>query len=336
MKAKSGYDQEVELEPLLRVKELKKYFQLKRGFYSKAKVYIKAVDGINFDVARGETLGLVGESGCGKTTTGWLILRLLEPTSGIVEIDGVNVFSVGKGQLRKLRKSMHIIFQDPYNSLSPRMKIGDIVSELLDIHGIAKGEKRKSRICELLSIVGLSEDYSSRYPHELSGGQRQRVSIARALASNPDLIVCDEPLSALDVSIQSQILNLLMDLQEEFGLTYLFIAHNLAVVKHISHRIAVMYLGKIVEMADKKALFSDTLHPYTQALLSAILTCNPERISKKILLKGDAASLETDKHGCNFYSRCWIAKDICAEQEPELKEITAGHYAACHLIERGN
>lgn len=319
-------------EVLLEVKDLKKYFPVKKGFISKTVNYVKAVDGVSFTLRKGETLGLVGESGCGKSTTGRTILRLIEPTDGIINFDGENIVSLNKKELRKKRKDMQIIFQDPYSSLNPRLTAGEIIGRAIDVNNLAKGKERERRINELLDIVGLGARFYNRYPNEFSGGQRQRIGIARALACNPKLIVCDEPISALDVSIQAQIINLLQDIQDEFGLTYLFIAHNLAVVKHISDNIAVMYLGKIVEMADKNELFENPHHPYTKALLSAILSPNPKDKKERIKLEGDVPSPMNIPKGCRFYNRCPNKSKICSEVEPELKDIGGGHLTACHNI----
>lgn len=319
-------------KPLLEVKNLVKHFPITKGIiFSKQVGAVKAVDGISFTVNRGETLGLVGESGCGKTTTGRVILRLIEPTSGEVLFDGKNVPELSKEELRELRRDMQIIFQDPYASLNPRMTVADIVGEPLHIHGLAKGKEREKRVQELLDVVGLSSFHARRFPHEFSGGQRQRIGIARALAVNPKLIICDEPVSALDVSIQAQVINLLQDLQKEFGLTYLFIAHDLSVVKHISDRVAVMYLGKIVELADKDRLYANPKHPYTQALLSAIPIADPTVKKERIILKGDVPSPINPPSGCRFHTRCPYAMDICQTQEPDFVDTGDGHFVACHL-----
>ncbi len=320
---------------LLEVKDLVKHFPINKGIiFSRQVGAVKAVDGVSFDINEGETLGLVGESGCGKSTTGRLLLRLIEPTSGSVSFEGRDILGLGKEQMRELRRDMQIIFQDPYASLNPRMTVGDIVGEPLMIHGIAKGAARDKRVRELLETVGLASYHAKRYPHEFSGGQRQRIGIARALAVNPKLIICDEPVSALDVSIQAQVVNLMQDLQEEFGLTYLFIAHDLSVVKHISDRVAVMYLGKIVELADKDTLYSDPQHPYTQALLSAIPIADPTVKRQRVLLEGDVPSPINPPSGCTFHTRCQYAMDICKKQAPVFKEYGKGHYASCHLVEQ--
>lgn len=318
--------------PLVRVQNLTKYFPIGGGLFSRRARMVKAVDDISFDVYRGETLGLVGESGCGKSTTGRTILQLYRPTSGHVFLEDVEISALPANELRPLRARMQMIFQDPYASLNPRHSLGKIIAEPLVIHGVMQGKALENRVAELMEMVGLDPAYMRRFPHELSGGQRQRVMIARALSLNPDFIVCDEPISALDVSIQAQVVNLLQDLQERLGLTYLFIAHDLSMVKHISHRIAVMYLGRIMEMGDKKALFSDPLHPYTQALISAVPVPDPklERRRRRILLAGDPPSPVNPPAGCVFHTRCPLTLAICREEVPELSELSAGHYVACH------
>ncbi|NLJ73572.1 MAG: dipeptide ABC transporter ATP-binding protein [Firmicutes bacterium] len=319
---------------LLEVKDLVKHFPIRQGIiFSRQVGAVQAVDGVSFTVNKGETLGLVGESGCGKTTTGRLILRLLEPTSGEIYFDGKNIPELPKDEMRELRKDLQIIFQDPYGSLNPRMTVGDIIGEPLHIHKIARGKDKEKRVRELLDVVGLNAFHARRFPHEFSGGQRQRIGIARALAVNPKLIVCDEPVSALDVSIQAQVINLLQDLQKEYGLTYLFIAHDLSVVKHISDRVAVMYLGKIVELTDKDELYRNPKHPYTQALLSAIPVPDPTVKKERILLHGDVPSPINPPSGCRFHTRCPKVMDICKVKEPEFVDTTGdGHFVACHLV----
>jgi len=296
---------------------------------------VKAVDGVSFDIYRGETLGLVGESGCGKSTTGRTILQLYRPTAGQIFLDGVDLATLKGGKLREIRQRMQMIFQDPYASLNPRMTVGSIIGEPMDIFGTAGRQDKKRRVEELLKVVGLNPYFASRYPHEFSGGQRQRIGIARALALQPDFIVCDEPIAALDVSIQAQVVNLLEQLQADFGLTYLFIAHDLSMVRHISDRVAVMYLGKIVELTDRDALYMDPLHPYTKALLSAVPIPDPviEEQRQRIILEGDVPSPANPPVGCNFNTRCPVAIDTCFEVEPEFKAATAGHWVACHLVE---
>jgi oligopeptide transport system ATP-binding protein len=320
-------------EVLLEVRNLVKHFPIRQGIiFTKQVGAVQAVDDISFTVKKGETLGLVGESGCGKTTTGRVILRLIEPTSGVVIFDGKNVPALPKDELRELRKDMQIIFQDPYGSLNPRMTVGDIIGEPLHIHKLARGPEREKRVRELLEVVGLSAFHARRFPHEFSGGQRQRIGIARALAVRPKLIICDEPVSALDVSIQAQVINLLQDLQSEFDLTYVFIAHDLSVVKHISDRVAVMYLGKIVELTGKHELYHNPKHPYTQALLSAIPEADPTIKKERILLKGDVPSPINPPKGCRFHTRCPKVMDICKTEEPKFVDSGDGHFVACHLV----
>ena len=317
---------------LLEIKNLVKYFPIKKGVFKRTVGWVKAVDDVTFEVYEGETLGLVGESGCGKTTTALSILRLEEPTKGQVIFDSRDITKMKKSDMRKERKNMQIIFQDPYSSLNPRMKIKDIIAEGMLTHNILKNTKeRYKRVGELLERVGISAEYMDRFPHEFSGGQRQRIGIARALALEPKIIMCDEAVSALDVSIRSQIINLLKDLQSEFKLTYLFIAHDLSVIKYICDRVVVMYLGKIVEIADKKELFADTMHPYTQALISAVPVPNPDYKKKRIILQGDVPSPANPPKGCRFHPRCYKIMKICSEIEPKLKEIKDGHFCACHL-----
>lgn len=317
--------------PLLQVQDLVKYYPVKHGSFSRAKVFAKAVDGITFDIAWGETLGLVGESGCGKTTAAMTILRLEEASSGIVIFDGRNLMELDRSELRQVRREMQVVFQDPYSSLNPRMTVRDIVAEPLIVHKEARGNGLERKVAELLDVVGLSPSFGGRYPHEFSGGQRQRIGLARALALNPKLIILDEPVSALDVSIQSQIVNLLEDLQQQFKLTYLFIAHDLSVVNHISDRVAVMYLGKIAEMADTEELFCDPQHPYTQALLSSVPIPDPAIKRKKIILKGNVPSPVNPPWGCRFHTRCPYKMDICTQKEPLLNDVGGSHFVACHL-----
>jgi oligopeptide transport system ATP-binding protein len=317
---------------LLRVKNLKKYFPIRGGLFSREVARVHAVDDVTFDLMKGETLGLVGESGCGKSTTGRCILRLIEPTAGEVWFDDKNVTTLDKRSLRHLRRDMQIIFQDPYASLNPRMTVGSIIGEALVIHKLAKSKReRDERVVHLLETVGLSADHLRRYPHEFSGGQRQRIGIARALAVSPKLIVADEPVSALDVSIQAQVINLLEDLQKQFNLTYLFIAHDLSVVEHISTRVAVMYLGKIVEIAPAKELYTNPKHPYTEALLSAVPIPDPAVRRKRILLEGDVPSPIKPPSGCRFHTRCPVRIPSCSENEQVLKEVSPGHWVACQV-----
>jgi len=317
---------------LLEIKNLVKYFPIKKGVFKRTVGWVKAVDDVTFKVYEGETLGLVGESGCGKTTTALTILRLEEPTKGQVIFDRRDITKMKKSDMRKERKNMQIIFQDPYSSLNPRMKIKNIIAEGMLTHGILKNTKeRYKRVEELLDKVGIPAEYMDRFPHEFSGGQRQRIGIARALALEPKIIMCDEAVSALDVSIRSQIINLLKDLQKEFNLTYLFIAHDLSVIKYISDRVVVMYLGKIVEIANKKELFANTMHPYTQALISAVPVPNPDYKKERIILKGDVPSPVNPPKGCRFHPRCSKVMKICSEVEPKLKEVKDGHFCACHL-----
>ena len=319
---------------LLEVKALKMHFPLTQGIIFQRQVgAVRAVDGIDFFVEKGETLGLVGESGCGKSTTGRAILQLYKPTAGTVNFDGTELTTLGGEQMRKMRRRMQMIFQDPYASLNPRMTVGNIIGEPLEVHNLARGGERTQRVQELLRVVGLNPYFTNRYPHEFSGGQRQRIGIARALAVEPEFIVCDEPISALDVSIQAQVINLLEELQDRFKLTYLFIAHDLSVVRHISDRVAVMYLGKIVELADRVDLYERPLHPYSQALLSAVPIPDPavESKRKRIILTGDVPSPVNPPSGCRFHTRCWKAQQICSEVDPEFIEHEPRHWAACHF-----
>jgi len=327
MNSENGY--------LLEVNRLKKHFPIRGGVFSKITGYVKAVDGISFAMKSGEILGLVGESGCGKTTAGRVVLGLMPPTEGEVRFDGTDIFALKKETLRRRRRHMQIIFQDPYASLNPRLTVESIISEPLRIHFHMTREKQGERTAELLETVGLSADHMKRYPHEFSGGQRQRIGIARALALNPKLIVCDEAVSALDVSIQAQVINLLEDLQARFGFAYLFIAHDLSVIKHISSRVAVMYLGKIVETADTETLYARALHPYTEALLSAVPVPDPTLKRSRIVLEGDVPSPINPPSGCHFRTRCRFAQSVCAQKEPPLIDIHPRHAVACHFIEPG-
>jgi oligopeptide transport system ATP-binding protein len=320
---------------LVRATDLYKYFPIHAGLTSRHVADVRAVDGVSFTIEEGETLGLVGESGSGKTTVGRLLLRLLPATKGEIAFEGQNIIGMNRSEIRRLRRSMQIIFQDPFASLNPRMTIREIIAEPLRIHGLASGKEIDDRVQELLGLVGLQPYHANRYPHEFSGGQRQRVGVARALAVHPKFIVCDEPVSALDVSIQAQVINLLEELQEKFKLTYLFIAHDLSVVRHISTRVAVMYVGKIVELADRADVYRDPLHPYTQALLSAIPIPDPavEQRRKRIVLTGDIPSPVNPPSGCRFHTRCPVAFDRCVVEEPPLREYAPGHFAACHWVE---
>ena len=319
------------MKPLIEVKDLKKYFPVNGGAFKKPQ-YVQAVDGVSFAIERGETLGLVGESGCGKSTIGRTMLRLYEPTSGSIYFDGKDIT---KANMTPYRRRMQIIFQDPYASLNPRMTVGDIVGEPLDIHGVYKNRaERNEKVLGLLDLVGLNSEHMSRYPHEFSGGQRQRISIARSMALSPEFLVCDEPISALDVSIQAQVINMLMELQQKLGLTYLFIAHDLSVVRHISTRVGVMYLGSLVELTNAQSLYAKPLHPYTQALLSAIPIPDPNisRQRNRIVLQGDVPSPINPPAGCKFHTRCPYAREVCKLQRPGMKQIEPGHFCACHKV----
>jgi oligopeptide transport system ATP-binding protein len=320
-------------EVLLKVDNLKKHFPIRRGVLQRQVGAVKAVDGVSFHVRKGETLGLVGESGCGKSTTGRAILQLYSVTSGSVQFNGQELTTLKGEALRRMRGHMQMIFQDPYASLNPRMTVGDIVGEPMEIHGIANGAEKQEKVKQLLEVVGLNPFFANRFPHEFSGGQRQRIGIARALSLNPSFIVCDEPISALDVSIQAQVVNLLEDLQKERGLTYLFIAHDLSMVRHISDRVCVMYLGRTMELADRDELYNNPLHPYTQALLSAVPVPDPavEADRQRIILTGDVPSPANPPTGCVFHTRCPIAKDECSQRVPEWREARPGHWVACHF-----
>ena len=322
-------------ENLIEVSDLVKYFPVHGGILQRVQGWVKAVDGVTFSIRKGETLGLVGESGCGKTTIGRCILRLIEPTDGQVLFEGENLLEMKSSELKKLRREMQIIFQDPYSSLDPRSQIGNIIGEALYVHGVPDGAERERRVRGIMDTVGLSEAHFRRYPHEFSGGQRQRIGIARALVLHPKFVVCDEPVSALDVSIQSQVLNLLRDLQREFDLTYLFIAHNLSVVEHISDRVAVMYLGKMVELADREELYRNPQHPYTRALMSAIPIPDPDVQRERIILEGDVPSPLNPPSGCRFHPRCRVSVDVCSREEPTFRPMKTNpdHLVACHLVE---
>jgi oligopeptide transport system ATP-binding protein len=337
MSIKENHAMSQNCQPLIRVENLRVHFPIYSGILiSRQTGAVKAVDGLSFFIQSGETLGLVGESGCGKSTTGRAILQLIPPTTGEIYYQDLDLTKLNPNQLRSLRPKMQMIFQDPYATLNPRHMIENIVSEPLEIHKLDKNIQKRERVVELLELVGLKSVHLNRFPHEFSGGQRQRIGIARALALNPSFIVCDEPISALDVSIQAQVINLLEDLQKELGLTYLFIAHDLSMVKHISHRVAVMYLGKIVELADRKELFAGPLHPYTQALISAVPVPDPvlEKKRERIILKGEVPSPSNPPPGCVFSTRCRLAEEICSQVEPEYREIHPDHFVACHMVDK--
>jgi oligopeptide transport system ATP-binding protein len=321
-------------EVLLKVEDLKMHFPIYRGVFQRQVGAVHAVDGISFEVMRGETLGLVGESGCGKSTTGRAILQLYKPTAGRVVFDGSDLISLKREEMRWMRRQIQMIFQDPYASLNPRMTVADIIGEPLMVHGVATGREIQERVQHLLELVNLNPGFAARYPHEFSGGQRQRIGVARALALQPSFIICDEPISALDVSIQAQVVNLLEELQEQFNLTYLFIAHDLSMVRHISKRVAVMYLGVIVELADRDDLYREPLHPYTQALLSAVPIPDPaaDAQRKRVLLEGDVPSPVNPPSGCRFRTRCPIADKICSESRPDFRQVKPGHFVACHMV----
>lgn len=320
-------------EPLLKVEGLKKYFPITGGIFSRVKGQVKAVDDISFYVNEGETLGIVGESGCGKSTTGRMLMRLLEPTEGTVTFDGQELTSLSPAEMRKARRDIQMVFQDPYASLNPRHSIEKILMEPLNVHNIGDPKERKRKVHEFLEIVGLSSYHAKRYPHQFSGGQRQRIGIARALMTNPKLIIADEPVSALDVSIQAQVLNLMQDLQRDLKLTYIFIAHDLGVVRHISDRVGVMYLGNMAELADTETLYEKPLHPYTQALLAAVPVPDPDFEREEVVIKGDVPSPSNPPSGCRFHTRCPFKMDICSKEVPRFAEVEPGHSVACHLYE---
>ncbi|HEY1017076.1 MAG TPA: dipeptide ABC transporter ATP-binding protein [Herpetosiphonaceae bacterium] len=320
-------------DDLLQVNDLRKYFPVKGGLLRRTVAHVKAVDGVSFSIKKGETLGLVGESGCGKSTTGRTILRLIEATAGKVVFEEQDVLRANRSQMKKLRRDLQIVFQDPYASLDPRVEVGESIAEGLRIHNIGTERERRDRVVAVLERVGMNKSHLRRFPHEFSGGQRQRIGIARALVMQPKLIVCDEPVSALDVSIQAQVLNLLKDLQQDLGLTYLFIAHNLSVVEHISDRVGVMYLGKMVELATRDDLFKHPMHPYTKALMSAIPLPDPTVRRERIILTGDVPSPLNPPSGCRFHPRCWLSQEICSQEEPAFEQKTPGHWVACHFAQ---
>ncbi len=334
-KEENGKPQDKEAKILVDVQNLKKYFPVRAGLLQRVAAWVKAVDDVSFHIYEGESFGLVGESGCGKTTVGRTLLHLIPPTDGKVYFDGHNIFELSDSDLMDLRRNMQIIFQDPFSSLDPRMPVGESIAEGLKIHTDLSGQERYEIVVAMLARVGMRADHARRYPHEFSGGQRQRIGIARALALRPKLIICDEPVSALDVSIQAQVLNILKDLQRDFGLTYLFIAHNLSVVEHFCDRVGVMYLGRMVEVASRDDLFADPLHPYTQALMSAIPVPDPTASRQRILLEGDVPSPLNPPSGCRFHTRCPLAFDKCSQEEPQLKDYGVEHYAACWLLDTG-
>ncbi|HZH92947.1 MAG TPA: ABC transporter ATP-binding protein [Tissierellaceae bacterium] len=323
-----------ERKPLLQLQNLKKYFDVSTGFFKREQAYLTAVDDVSFDIYKGETFGLVGESGCGKSTLGRSVVRLYEPTGGKIIYDGDDITNLSQNEMMKYRKRLQMIFQDPYASLNTRLTVSEIIGEGIETHNLYSGKEKLEKIYDLLQTVGLKREHASRYPHEFSGGQRQRIGIARSLAVEPELVVCDEPISALDVSIQAQVVNMLEDLQNDMGLTYLFIAHDLSMVKHISDRIGVMYLGKMMEITTSVELYKNPLHPYTQALLSAIPIPDPKqnKMHKRIILQGDVKSPINPPEGCRFSSRCRYCMDICTEVTPELREVEPGHFVACHLV----
>ena len=320
-------------KPLVKVKDLQKHFPVHSGMLGRKTGVVKAVDGVSFEVYEGETLGIVGESGCGKSTTGRLIMKLLDNTGGSIEIDGRNVSELSTQDMRAMRRDIQMVFQDPYASLNPRHTIGKILEEPLIVHGLGNAKERKAKVSEFLKIVGLSDYHSNRYPHQFSGGQRQRIGIARALMTNPKLIIADEPVSALDVSIQAQVLNLMQKLQKDLGLTYLFIAHDLGVVRHISNRVGVMYLGKMVELAVSESLYEEPLHPYTQALLASVPVPDPDFTREIKLLEGDIPSASNPPSGCTFHTRCPFKMERCVQELPQMLEVKQGHYVACHLYD---